>query len=440
MKHSKQLFTHYMTLWARLLQKAAGQADPATYLLTHDARTPLFYLEGMTRVLMHEHNPKKMRRLNEWFKKMEDALGAIDYYTNLLKDFKSNHKIPQTIKHNLTEKLKSATSNLNTLLVELGWLGENADRVQKVHQYSKKMDWLGQKNVLLALKNRYQSDMRSIARHMKRPIEQIERDVHELRRDVRWLSIYPQAFKGFVNLQTVESIPDSLLKYATPETIDSPYNQLAHVANVNKVLYLNTHAYYAMSWLITQLGVLKDSGLRLLTLAELLQTHQKLSEAQALKNAQTMLGTTQPSVEDLLNTARGLIVQMQNDKVLSQLLLSKQTPITKTTRVTKATPATQPSATTRTTPATQPSATTRTTPTPPANPKTRVTPTTKAHTSTRVTVAPKTPATKTRTAPAAEASPRTTTRATAKTKARTNTTGKPPAAQVVKKTTKPTQS
>ena len=270
--------------------------------------------------------------------------------------------------------------------------------------------------------------MRSIARHMKRPIEQIERDVHELRRDVRWLSIYPQAFKGFVNLQTVESIPDSLLKYATPETIDSPYNQLAHIANVNKVLYLNTHAYYAMSWLITQLGVLKDSGLRLLTLAELLQTHQKLSEAQALKNAQTMLGTTQPSVEDLLNTARGLIVQMQNDKVLSQLLLSKQTPITKTTRVTKATPATQPSATTRTTP------------TPPANPKTRVTPTTKAHTSTRVTVAPKTPATKTRTAPAAEASPRTTTRATAKTKARTNTTGKPPAAQVVKKTTKPTQS
>ena len=428
MKHSKQLFTHYMTLWARLLQKAAGQADPATYLLTHDARTPLFYLEGMTRVLMHEHNPKKMRRLNEWFKKMEDALGAMDYYTNLLKDFKSNRKIPQTIKHNLTEKLKSATSNLNTLLVELGWLGENADRVQQVHQYSKKMDWLGQKNVLLALKNRYQSDMRSIARHMKRPIEQIERDVHELRRDVRWLSIYPQAFKGFVNLQTVELIPESLLKYATPETIDSPYNQLAHVANVNKVLYLNTHAYYAMSWLIAQLGVLKDSGLRLLTLAELLQTHQELSEAQALKNAQTMLGTTQPSVEDLLNTARGLIVQVQNDKVFSQLLLNKQTPVTKTTRATK------------TTPATQPKATTHTTPTPLASPKARVTPTKKARTSTRVAMAPKAPATKTQTAPAAKATPRTTTRTTATTKARTNTTGKPPAAQVVKKTTKPAQS
>ena len=59
MKHSKQLFTHYISLWARLLQQSASTADPATHLLTHDARTPLFYLEGMTRVLMHEHNPKK---------------------------------------------------------------------------------------------------------------------------------------------------------------------------------------------------------------------------------------------------------------------------------------------------------------------------------------------------------------------------------------------
>ena len=53
MKHSKQLFTHYISLWARLLQQSASTADPATHLLTHDARTPLFYLEGMTRVLMH---------------------------------------------------------------------------------------------------------------------------------------------------------------------------------------------------------------------------------------------------------------------------------------------------------------------------------------------------------------------------------------------------
>ena len=391
MKYSKQLFTHYMTIWARLLQQSAGQDNPATYLLAQDARTPLFYLEAMTRVLMHEHNPKKMRRLNEWFKKMEDALGLMDYYAGLIKDFKGNRKIPQSIKLDLSEKFKSAATNLNTLLVELGWLGEHANRVQKVHRYNQEMDWLGQKDMRRALKNRYQNDIHSIVRSMKRPIEQIERDVHELRRDVRWLSIYPQAFKGLINLQAIKSTPSGLLKYATPEIVQSPYNQLPRVANVNKILHLNTSAYYAMSWLIAQLGVLKDSGLRLLALAELLQTHQKLSETEALKNAQTILGTTQPSIDDLLNTARGLILQMQNDKVFSQLLLDKSTVVAQAE------------------------------PTPKLSSTNRATSANKARTSTR---------TNTRTVSVAQ--PRTTTR--------TPSARKTSANQVAKKTTKPTQS
>ena len=44
MKHSSQLFTHYITVWVRLLQQASVAPDAASYLLTHDARTPLFYL------------------------------------------------------------------------------------------------------------------------------------------------------------------------------------------------------------------------------------------------------------------------------------------------------------------------------------------------------------------------------------------------------------
>ena len=323
MKHSKQLFTHYTTLWARLLQQSASTADPATYLLKHDARTPLFYLEGMSRVLMHVHNPKKMRRLNEWFKKLEDALGAMDYYAGLLKDFKSNRKVPVIFKREWATQLSKASAQLNTLLIELGWLGESADRLQTVHKMLKDMDWLNDKDLHRALKARYQSDIASVIRQMKRPLNEIEQDVHELRRDVRWLSIYPQAFKGFIGLQAIEPVPENLLKYATPEIVQSPFNQLPAVEGIKRVLPLNTHAYYAMSWLIAQLGTLKDSGLRLLALAEQLQTHKKLTKKDALHTAQTLLGETQPSVGDLLNTARGLVTQIQNDKVFAQLLIAK---------------------------------------------------------------------------------------------------------------------
>ncbi len=328
MKHSKQLFIHYTAVWARLLQQSASTKDPATYLLAHDARTPVFYLEGMSRVLMHVHNPKKMRRLNEWFKVLEDALGQMDHYAGLLKTFKSNRKIPASIKQEWRTQLSNASEHLNTLLLELGWLGEHADRLRTVHKTLQDMDWLGDKDMNRALKARYRSDIESIITQLKRPVREIEKDIHELRRDVRWLSIYPQAFKGFIGLSaqtsTANDAPSTALKtldkYATPAITQSPYNQLPSVEGIERVLQLNTPAYYAMSWLIAQLGVLKDSGLGLLAVAEILRSQRGLNKAEALTQAKTMLGVDQASVADLLNTARGIVKQIQEDRVFEQLL------------------------------------------------------------------------------------------------------------------------
>ena len=423
MKHSKQLFTHYISLWARLLQQSASTADPATHLLTHDARTPLFYLEGMTRVLMHEHNPKKMRRLNEWFKKLEDALGAMDYFAAHIKDVKNNRKIPLTYKREWQAQLTIATAQFNTLLIELGWLGEAADRLQTVHKMLKKMDWLSDKDLHTALKKRYLADIASVVHQMKNPITEIEKDIHELRRDVRWLSIYPQAFKGFVGLYTVEPAPAALIKYATTETVHSPYNQLPAVQEIKKDLRLNRHAYYAMSWLIAQLGTLKDSGLRLHAVAEQVRTHKKCSQKEALRDAQTMLGSTQPSIDDLLNTARGLVIQIQNDKAFSQLLITKDTAVVQAKPTVKTT----------------------------VNAAVKATPKTRATTALK-TPATKTPVTKTRTTPVSK--PRTTTRATPATKTRMTSASKPRTTKApttprtttrtpttrARKPTKPTQS
>ena len=125
MKHVKQLFVHYTTLWVRLLQQAAGTTDPASYLLAHDARTPLFYLEGMTRVLMNVHDKKKLSALNEQFKALEDGLGAMDYYSGLLKDFNPNKQLTE-FKQNLETHRTITAAQMNTLLEQYGWL-ETAD-------------------------------------------------------------------------------------------------------------------------------------------------------------------------------------------------------------------------------------------------------------------------------------------------------------------------
>lgn len=332
MKHSKQLFMHYTTVWARLLQQAAGSPDVATYLLTHDARTPLFYLEAITRVLMNaDQDEKKMARLNAQFKALEDGFGMMDYYTGLIKDFKTV-KLPE-FQQNLGTHLIIATAHMNTLLEKYGWLtsakGEatnNQDKskdnraLENIQKIFQKIDWPSDKDLHKLLKKIYKSRIAELKLQLKEPLKEVEQDVHELRRDVRWLSIYPQAFKGFVNLKPSDPMPEAFAKYATEAIVKSPYNQLPEVEGIKHVLYMNTHAYYAMSWLIAELGELKDQGLRVLALTEWLEEHKKLSASQAQQAAVMIIGGDQMGVDKLLGKAKDIVNQIRTDKVFAQLL------------------------------------------------------------------------------------------------------------------------
>ena len=329
MKHVKQLFVHYTTLWVRLLQQAAGTTDPASYLLAHDARTPLFYLEGMTRVLMNVHDKKKLSALHEQFKALEDGLGAMDYYSGLLKDFNPNKQLTE-FKQNLETHRTITAAQMNTLLEQYGWL-ETADnrsdspklessQLQNLQKVFRKIDWLSDQEMSKALKKEYKSALSELKQQLKQPLREVEADVHELRRDVRWLSIYPQAFKGFVNLKPSEPMPEAFAKYATEAIVKSPFNQLPQVEGMKHVLHMNTHAYYAMSWLIAELGELKDQGLRLLALSEWLREHKKLSTSQAEQAAVMIIGKDQLGVDKLLAKAQEIVNQIRADKVLKQLL------------------------------------------------------------------------------------------------------------------------
>lgn len=332
MKHSSQLFTHYITVWVRLLQQASGAPDAATYLLTHDARTPLFYLEAMSRVLMKsDEDEKKMARLNVQFKALEDGLGMMDYYAGLLKDFKTV-KLPE-FKQHLETHLTIATAHMNTLLEKYGWINhEPSDKeagskvkenrtLANLNKTIQKIDWLSDKDLHQLLKKTYKSRITELKLQLKEPLKEIEQDVHELRRDVRWLSIYPQAFKGFVNLKASDPAPEAFAKYATDAIVQSPFNQLPQIEGMKYVLYMNTHAYYAMSWLIAELGELKDQGLRVLALTEWLEEHKKLSASQAEKAAVVILGKNQMNISQLLAKAREIVAQVRTDKIFAQLLV-----------------------------------------------------------------------------------------------------------------------
>ena len=319
-KHVKILFKHHLTVWSNFLIEATLQKNAATWLLENNARTTLFYLEAMTYVLATMHDDKKLTKLNERFKLIEDSLGTMDYYAGMIKNFKGNKKIPVSIIAHLEVELQTATFKTNALLHEQAWLGKDADRMDKVKQIVRKIDWLSDADFTEQLQRFYQKRITKLTTQLTQPLNEIEAGVHELRRDVRWLSIYPQAFKGFIVLKPARITAQKWNKYLTEEVLGSRFNLLTPADDIIDVLQLNANNFYALSWLIAALGMLKDQGLTWMGLTEAFRAvnNEPLERAQAL--ALNALGREQANPDEILAAARMIVAQVKKDGVLSGLV------------------------------------------------------------------------------------------------------------------------
>lgn len=321
MKNVKILFKHHLSVWSNLLIEAQTHGNAAEFLLANNARTTVFYLEAITRLLAAVHDKKTFAKLKERFKLLEDSFGVMDYYQGLITDFSSNPKIPTALVDALKEQQNTAVFKTNALLIEQGWLGKNAVRLNKIKQLSKKIDWLDDEKFNSVLYEFYQNDIEKITQQLSAPLNEIEADVHELRRDLRWLSIYPQAFKGFVVLKPARITAAKWNKYLTPKVISSPFNQLTRADDITPI-EMNANAFYALSWLIDALGTLKDQGLRLLALT---QIWHEIDAANAESLALTALGREQANQTEILSAARIVVAQVKRDLVLKSLLAVRRT-------------------------------------------------------------------------------------------------------------------
>lgn len=320
MKHVKVLFKHHLTVWSHLLIEAAPQSSPATALLNNNARTQLFYLEGMTRLLASFDNKKTWLKLNESFKELEDALGLIDYFEGFIKDFKSNKTIPSAILTSLNKQKQLAEFKANATLKQQGWLDKNIKPLDRIKKTIKKIDWPDDATFKKNLHGFYAKQIQAIQTQLEKPLLEIESGIHELRRDVRWLSIYPHAFKGFIVLKPRTIVAKKFDKYITTEITDSPFNQLVRADDLDEVLLLNMPNFYAMSWLIAALGTLKDQGLALEILSKEWAALDGINTNQAHTLSLNALGKQQASAEELLLAANTIVQHIKRDGIFNGLL------------------------------------------------------------------------------------------------------------------------
>jgi hypothetical protein len=79
--------------------------------------------------------------------------------------------------------------------------------------------------------------------------------------------------------------------------------------------------FYALSWMIQELGNLKDSGLHIIAIKEALQQTSTIADEAAFKKTYQMLNAKQPTLETLLDKAGKLAQTYFKEQNLEHLVV-----------------------------------------------------------------------------------------------------------------------
>jgi hypothetical protein len=281
-------------------------------------------LEGLCKLYAGMHNKKKFFKLKERFKLVEDVLGAIDYYDSFAIEFAANKKIPPSITTYLVAQTREKIQHLNEILLEEGWIKNKNKRIGKIREKLEGADWMNDAKEIKAIAKFYHLQVETINTFFhttEHHFDNVESDVHEMRRKLRWLSIYPQALGGAIQLASNKKTHKHLQKYLVPEIVNSPFNKMPDVGSNRQVLLLDKNLFLALSWLISELGKIKDNGLRIIAIKEALQQGSALNEADALKQATSYFLNKGISLPGLLKKAEHTCMLFFKERILDALIL-----------------------------------------------------------------------------------------------------------------------
>lgn len=326
-------FEYFLDSWEQLLIQAANEKNPALWLYTNNARTALFMLEGLAKMYAGIHNKKRFEKIKARFKALEDTLGAVDYYDNFAKEFAANSNIPASVTDYMHAQTREKLQRLNETLAEDNWLGDRPVRIRKMKKRLDSADWKEPKAELKAIFDFYKRSIQEIKDFMLATgnrFTEIESQVHAMRRKLRWLSIYPQALLGVIQLKDSGVINENLTKYLTPEIINSKFNVMPSPGNNSYFLLFEKNYFLALSWIIAELGNLKDRGLKIMAISEAWQQITGCNHETAMEKACELTGEDQDVMTHILEEASTLCNRFLEEKNLDRLITGITSTKTKT--------------------------------------------------------------------------------------------------------------
>jgi len=323
MKNGPGRFEYYLQKLENLLQQSRQEMNPALWLYRNDARTVVFMLEGLCKMYAGLHNKKRFGKIKEDLKLLEDGLGVIDYYDAYSKEFMADSRFPAPLINYLEAQAREKIQHLNDILIQRGWIGEDAGRIAKIRKKLQGADWMKPGEEIKEIRKFYNKSIEEINGFflsINSRLTEIETHAHELRRKLRWLSIYPRALQGAIQLTPNDTADENLSKYLTEEIRQSPFNKMPEAGTNSYFLMLEKDYFLSLSWMISSMGKLKDEGLRIVCVSEAIMQTRGTGKAEALALAYQVLGGQHPRLTSILNETTAICETYFSEKNLDKLV------------------------------------------------------------------------------------------------------------------------
>jgi hypothetical protein len=305
-----------------IIANAQSQENIPLAFYESAARQHLFYLEALCRIYKKTNSKKLFKKLQSKFKSLEDQLGKVDYYESFHKDFSKLKDFPAVLINQLFQHYQNELKNLYSLLVEDNWLDEENNRIDKIITQLDKVIWLNADDERVAISTTIQNEIEKILKNYKSGklnFDNIEDGVHEFRRSIRWISIYAQALSGLIQLKK-DHLATFFENYLTPEVVTSPFNKMPENKTDFKTIELSESPFYALSWMIAESGKLKDEGLEIICIEELMKETSFISEDKIPTEARKYAPNVKLSINGIKSKMKTLVdAFIYNDKVLALL-------------------------------------------------------------------------------------------------------------------------
>jgi hypothetical protein len=263
---AKELFTARLKQLEELLSKSKAQKQPGLFFYHNRGRNILFNVEALCRIFRLTRSKKFYDKWYREFKMLEDIMGSMDHNEAMWNEFSKYKDLKSSAENLYQKRFVEIEKYLGDVLLNEGWL--SGIKINEFRSELSVQTFPDDKKVTSEIANFIIDEMSVLEKEYKKgklDISKLEEGVHEFRRKLRWISIYAQVLNGLVQLRHVKVFDKAMEKYCTPEIMKSPFNVLPKPALNVMPIYIQSQYFYALSWLIAELGIIKDSGLKQLS-------------------------------------------------------------------------------------------------------------------------------------------------------------------------------